>query len=156
VKRLSAFVSVSLFLSSASWLLAACGGGDGTIDSCVSTYTGTFTGMGNSGPSNGRILATMRGAYVNAEGEEAGPVLTYEFTFDSKPDDMGVPAISSASQAIMDDGNLATVTGTGLRLVGSIDLETCEGSGTWRVGSETNLSFLGAGEWRLSIPASAF
>jgi hypothetical protein len=155
VKRLSAFMSVSIYLSCTSWLLGACGGGDGTLESCVSSYTGSFTGMGNSSPSNGRILATMRGVYVNSEGEEAGPVLSYMFVFDSKTDEMGTPS-SEASQTILDDGNLMEAGGTGLRLVGSIDLESCEGSGTWRVGSETNLSFLGAGEWRLSIPDSAF
>lgn len=155
MKRLSAFLSVPLFLSSASLLLAACGGGGGTVDSCVGTYTGTFTGMGNSGPSNGRILASMRGLHLNDMGEEAGPFLDYEFTFDSKTDDTGTPK-SEALQAIMDDGNLVAASGTGLRLVGSIDLDTCEGSGTWRVGSETNLSFLGTGEWRLSIPDTAF
>jgi hypothetical protein len=152
MKRLSVHLSLSIYLSCISWLLAACGGGDGTIDSCVSSYTGTFTGMGNSGPSDGRILATVRGLYVTGEGEEAGPVLSYTFVFDTKPDSDP----SEASQTIIDDGSLMEAGGTGLRLVGSIDLDTCEGSGTWRVGSETNLSFLGAGEWRISIPDSAF
>jgi hypothetical protein len=149
VNRLPTFVSAVsafIYMSCAALLLASCGGGDGTLDSCISSYTGTFTGMSDGGPSNGRILATLRGVYVNKDGEDAGPVLNFQFVFDTKPDAMGEPSVSNSSEALMADGALVA-PGTGFRVMGSMDLETCEGSGTW-VGS----NFLGSGEWRISIP----
>jgi hypothetical protein len=142
VKRL-----IVLVFLCALWPLAACGGGDGTLDSCASTYTGTFTGMdGEGNPSNGRILATLTGVYINEAGEEAGPVFDYQFIFDSK---MDTPTASN-SESIMGDGTLV-MAGSGLRLTGTIDLETCEGSGQWVANA-----FLGMGEWRISSGHAAW
>jgi hypothetical protein len=146
VNRLPTFVSAFIYMSCAASLLASCGGGDGTLDSCISSYTGTFTGTSDGGPSNGRILATVRGIYVNEDSEEAGPVLTFQFVFDTKPDDMGKPNLANGSETLMEDGTLVAPV-TGFRVMGSMDFETCEGSGTW-VGS----NFLGSGEWRIAIP----
>ncbi|HWN66903.1 MAG TPA: hypothetical protein VNM90_04640 [Haliangium sp.] len=149
MNRLPSFVSVSIYTSFAVLLLASCGGGDGTVDSCISSYTGTFTGTSDGGPSNGRILATLRGVFINEDGEEAGPLVSFQFVFDTKPNSMGEPSTASASESIMEDGNLAAPA-TGFRVMGSIDLETCEGSGMW-VGS----AFLGSGEWRIASPEAA-
>lgn len=150
MNRLSAIVSLSISLSCASFGLAACGGGDGTIDSCVSTYTGTFTGTSDGGPSNGRILALVKGVHVNDRGNEAGPLIEYTFVFDSKPDAMGNVPSSGASQSLMADGSLVE-SGSGLRLTGRLDLDSCEGSGTW----EGN-AFQGSGEWTIALRDAAF
>jgi hypothetical protein len=150
LNRLFSFVSLSISLSCVAWSLAACGGGDGTIDSCVSSYTGTFTGTSDDGPSTGRILAVVRGVYVNERGDEAGPLIEYTFVFDSKPDAMGNVPSSSSSQTLMPDGSLVE-SGSGLRLTGRVDLDSCEGSGSWQ-----GNAFQGSGEWTIALPDTAF
>lgn len=127
---------VSLSICCASWLLASCGGGDGTLESCASSYSGTFDGTSEQGDVAGRVVANL----VAATG-----TLQFFFTFDTTETEENYVG----SVTVMDDGTLMPGT-SGLILDGKLDLDTCEGEGTW------DYNFYGSGNWRLAIPDAAF
>jgi hypothetical protein len=138
VKRLISFAAVF-----ALWPLASCGGGDGTLESCVGPYTGTFTVDTELGKLEGRILARLGLEDVTA----TEPQLDFRFTFDTETE-TEIPEMAGAAQ-VSDAGEVSP--GMGFDLVGNFDFEACEASGTWTEGTLfTN------GTWRLSSGHSAF
>lgn len=141
MKRLIAFVSLFVMGS-----LAACSPvGDGTRESCVGPYTGTFTvDSRDEGPLEGRILANFAAPNVNT----VEPELELTLTIDTE-----------TSIVIPDQRVLADVTETGdvaqrsgsIDLVGTFNLDDCEASGTW----SADPIYLD-GTWQLSSGHSAY
>lgn len=135
VKRLIAFVS--LF---AVGFLAACSPvGDGTRESCVGPYTGTFeVDTRDFGPVEGRILANF--AAPNVRTEE--PQLDLDLIFDTDPADQIIPM--GLLFDVSDAGELTQREGT-LVWVGTFNFDDCEASGTFAAEP-----FYTDGTWRLT------
>lgn len=126
-------------------LLAACDPiGDGSLESCIGPYTGTFEVDSRSrGPLEGRILA-----YFGQPNAETPPQLDLTLTFDSEAADdiMDTPAYAGVAET----GDVTTREGN-IQIMGTFDFDDCKASGTWGAGDiYTN------GTWRLSTGHSAY
>ncbi len=141
MKRLIAFVSLFAMGS-----LAACSPiGDGTRDSCVGPYTGTFeVDSRDEGPLEGRILANFAAPSLTAE----VPVLEFNLTIDTET------SIVIPEQRVLADvtetGEVAEQSGS-FDFMGTFNLDDCEASGTWSAAPiYTN------GTWRLTTGHSPY
>lgn len=142
MKRLIAIVSICTL-----WSLASCGGGDGTLESCVSSYTGPITvETMETGPIAGRMIATIQLADTTAA--STVPRLEFLMTIDTEGAAQGLEFEGAAT---IDDAGVVTPGSSGPRLTGDFDLDACEGSGTWSIGSVYQ-----NGTWRLAFGHSAY
>ncbi len=135
MKRLIAFVSLFAMGS-----LAACSPiGDGTRESCVGPYTGTFeVNSSEYGPVEGRILARFEAPDV----ETVEPELEIDLTFDTDPSDLIIPM--GLLMDVSETGDLTRRQGS-FDWLGTFDFDDCEASGTFSAGE-----FYTDGTWRLS------
>lgn len=141
MKRLIAFVSLFAMGS-----LAACSPiGDGTRDSCVGPYTGTFEGDSTEdGPVEGRILANFAPPNLMTN----VPEFEFSLTFDNEtssdvPDQRVVLDVTETGDVAERSGFFA--------FTGTFDFDDCEVSGTWSGGA-----IYSNGTWRLTTGHSAY
>jgi hypothetical protein len=138
VKRLIVFLAIC-----ALWSLSSCGGGDGTRESCVGPYTGTFAVELNGTPLEGRLLAYLG----PREAADPASLLDFRLTVETETTESVLERIV----ADVDDTGAVAPETSGIDLTGSFDFDACEASGTWGAGAiYTN------GTWRLSSGHTAF
>ena len=121
----------------------SCGGAaDGSIESCSTSFTGTFGG-GDSGFATGRLFFFQDAWY-------------FELTFCSQDDDCSDPesywdcseSFPTPGCLYAIDANGAISTPTGFpRVTGTLDFDTCESEGTWLLSDNTE------GTWTMRDPA---
>jgi hypothetical protein len=123
--------------------LAACTPvGDGTRESCVGPYTGTFeVDVMDIGPVKGRILARFEAPNV----QTVEPELELDLTFDNETImPMGVLAdVSEAGEVVRRQGSFDWE--------GTFNFDDCEASGTF-----SSDPFYTNGTWRLTTGYSAY
>jgi hypothetical protein len=141
VKRLIAFLSLLAMGS-----LAACDAvGDGTRESCVGPYTGTFeVESRDEGPLEGRILAY----FGQPNSQTPMPELELSLTFDTETE-IVIPDTRVLTD-VTETGDVAN-RGGNFEFVGTFNLDDCEASGTW-----SGAPIFTNGTWRLSIGHSAY
>lgn len=142
MKRLIAVLSLFAMGS-----LAACSPiGEGTRESCVGPYTGTFEITSRDyGPVEGRILAEFAALDV----EMVEPVLSFTLTFDTETAEE-IPDMPMGGN-VAETGEVTTRTGSTFDIEGTFNLDDCEASGTFSAGAVYT-----DGTWQISIGHSAY
>lgn len=142
MKRLIALLSLLAMAS-----LAACNPiGDGTRESCVGPYTGTFEITSREeGPLEGRAL----GQFEAPDVDTAAPVLRLDLTFDTETEEeiLGMFALGDVSET----GDVTTGALSTFDIEGTFNFDDCEASGTFSAGAVYT-----DGTWRISIGHSAY
>jgi hypothetical protein len=119
--------------------LAACTPiGDGTRESCVGPYTGTFKADSAEGALEGRILAYF--GQPNVQTEE--PELELTLTFDTETS-IEIPD-RLLEAAVAESGDVTSLSNN-FEIDGTFDFEDCKPSGSWEGSAFSN------GTWELSF-----
>jgi hypothetical protein len=141
VKRLIAFLSLFAMAS-----LPACSPiGEGTRESCVGPYTGTFEVTSRDyGPLEGRILANFAAPDV----QTVEPALNFTLTFDTETaeDIPDMPQVGNVAET----GEVTRRSGS-FDFEGTFNLDDCEASGTFSADP-----IYTDGTWRISNGHSAY
>lgn len=149
VKRLIGFVSLCAMVP----LMACTAIGDGTRDSCVGPYVGTFEVVSSvDGPLEGRVLGFfgLPDRSPDETPEEAAalqPTLSLTLTFDTETE---MPIMDQSARSNVSEAGEIVSDGA-FDFVGTFDFDDCTASGTWTAGN-----FYTDGKWRISTGHSAY